>query len=510
MKLLDRFFQAHNIAWLLTILMGTAIAINFFRYSSALFENEARLDFEAQVLPRYALLSTTIEKIDLRLNSLAGFIGASPETTEKSFQRFASQLGGVQKQIEYCWISARPKNTLSTHDRTKSECNFFSPIKTSQVFLEGTPRALLSVPIYGEGTAKGFAIAALPLHALLSTNTSTTGIQEFLVLMDTSRNHIQSYTIDENKIVPVSSTELGPDSKRLTFPIKRIGAFDFVYTAKSLDTGTAWFSYGSQSLSFLVWALFFAMALYIRAILSQRNKVRSEVKIRTEELSQFAYRASHDLKSPLSTVGGLVRFAQQDAKDGNTLELDKNLQKIGAQVKRLETLVSDILLLAMSDVDSGSNELVDLQQLIGLTVSNNAESAKAKGVEIRIEPMNLPRIEASNVRLVQIMDNLVNNAIKYADTIKEEPYISLAGTDRNKHIELRVSDNGIGIEEQDRQTMFGIFKRFHPAHAPGNGLGLSIVQRHIEMLNATIVVESRVGSGTTFIITLPKSTRINT
>lgn len=501
------FKQAHNLAWMLIVLVGTVFTYNFYKASIVYTAQEDRLAFEAQVLPRYTVLSSSVEAVDLRLNAIASFLGVTQQPSEKSFNEYATRLGAKDSAIEYCWVSLRPLVVHSIWNNADSLCNDFSPLQTSDVFLDGNPRSLLSLPVYAGNLIKGFAVAVVPLQTLIVENAGSVGLREFLVFMDTSRNLFQSYSVSDVGIASVDA--LGNDNSKegLTFPLKRIGAFDFVYVAKPVETEFTWFEYGSVSLSILIWSLFFASALYIRAIIFQNSEVQRQVEIRTEELSQFSYRASHDLKSPLSNIGGLVRFAQEDARDGNKAELSRNLQKIAEQVKRLENLVGDILDLAMSDVKAGANEWVDINRLLEVTISNNASQASNNGVVINKEFARIPEIESSNIRLVQIMDNLLNNAIKYADKTKAESTVTISSKVAGDNVVIAIADNGMGIPEEHMGDLFTVFTRFHPEYSQGSGLGLSIVQRHLEKLGGTISVDSVEHVGTTMIVSLPLSRR---
>ncbi len=495
--------QAHNLIWLVIVVFGSLFTYYFNQNAKLITANEHRLAFEAQVLPRYALLSTSIDAVNLRLNAIASYLGVTDQASEETFSQYALRLGVEQTEVEYCWVSLQPFVVHSLLDRSDSRCAEFSPLQTSNVFFDEKPRALLSLPVHSENTVKGFAVAVVPLQALITDKSGSDKLHEFLVLMDTSRNLFQSYSISDNGIASTEAIGQYVSKPGLTFPLKRIGAFDFVYVAKPVESDVAWFGYGSLSLNALIWSLFFAMALYVRAIIYQRSEVQRQVDIRTEELSQFSYRASHDLKSPLSNIGGLVRFAQQDARDGNAAELDKNLAKIAEHVTRLQNLVGDILDLAMSDVKAGANEWVDLNRLLEVTIDNNAAQASAHGVTVKKNFASLPDIQSSNIRLLQIMDNLVSNAIKYADQSKPRPTVTIETKMTDDEAVVLVTDNGIGIPDQHMEDLFTVFTRFHPEHGQGSGLGLSIVKRHVDKLGGKIRVESTEQIGTAISVSLP-------
>ncbi len=240
------------------------------------------------------------------------------------------------------------------------------------------------------------------------------------------------------------------------------------------------------------------------------TELELEVEKRTEslqivnaELAEFAYRASHDLKAPLSSAKGLARFVSQDIDAGDLDEAKLNAQKICIQMEALEKLVVDILSLARADLGTDQKEPVDFKILIrdikGRLYGQTEDASFAVIEDIEV---STPLV-AEKTRLAQIIENLVSNAIKYRDAKKEKPFVIISVSDDSDSYSLTVQDNGIGIPEARRSEVFEMFKRFHPDVGAGTGLGLAIVKKHVDYLCGKIDFESS-EDGTTFAVQIPK------
>jgi len=222
------------------------------------------------------------------------------------------------------------------------------------------------------------------------------------------------------------------------------------------------------------------------------------------ELSQFAYRTSHDLKAPLTASKLLTNFIIEDIEAGDIDNAIQDINRIHDQMVKLEDLVMSIL--SLTEVDSievnhslvnVDNILDDIQQrLFGLV--NESEYVVDREIEPDIQFFSCP------IRITQILENLISNSLKYRDEKKSELAfikVSLLGVADN--YQLTVEDNGIGIPEDRHKEVFQMFKRFHPQLSFGSGLGLAIVKKHIDYLDGTIQMQTSPG-GTKFIITIPK------
>ncbi len=246
----------------------------------------------------------------------------------------------------------------------------------------------------------------------------------------------------------------------------------------------------------------------LNATLEQRVAERTDELVRSNEalrqsnddLNQFAYAASHDLQEPLRMVALYSQLLQR--KYGNSLdgEADQFISYIVGGARRMEMLLKDLLVYSQTgSVTEGPPQSVDFIAVLRKVLFNLQTSIEQNGAVITWEPM--PVLHAHEVRMVQLMQNLLGNAIKYRSD--EAPRIHVSAKQRDKDWLISVEDNGIGIEPEYAQQIFGIFKRLHGQDYPGTGIGLAICQRIVERYGGRIWVESQVGQGSRFCFTLP-------
>ena len=220
-----------------------------------------------------------------------------------------------------------------------------------------------------------------------------------------------------------------------------------------------------------------------------------------EDLNQFAYATSHDLQEPLRMV---VLYSQmlQESYGGNLdKQADQFIWYIVNGALRLERLLKDLL--AYSQAGSApappaAVECLDVlsEALLNLKVSIDENAAS-------IEWHDLPTVQADRTKLVQLFQNLIGNAIKYRRT--DSPSIEIFAELRDQEWLFGVKDNGMGIEPEYAEQIFGVFKRLHGPAYPGTGIGLAICQRIVETHGGRIWVESVPQMGSTFYFTLPAS-----
>lgn len=241
------------------------------------------------------------------------------------------------------------------------------------------------------------------------------------------------------------------------------------------------------------------------------EQVRRE-RIRTEEantalrrantdLEQFAYSASHDLREPLRMVSVYTHMLKKKYGEKLGADADSYIGYAVEGAQRMEHLIRDLL--AYTQVSSISDEsvtLVDaadslesaLSSLRGAIVEGNAS----------ITHDSLPKVRMHGVHLEQLFQNLIGNAMKYRG--KAQPQISVRAERCDTEWQFAVQDNGIGIDPQYRDQIFGIFKRLHSsAEYPGTGIGLAICQKIVQRYGGRIWLESKLGEGATFFFTIP-------
>jgi PAS domain S-box-containing protein len=247
------------------------------------------------------------------------------------------------------------------------------------------------------------------------------------------------------------------------------------------------------------------------ALTKSRDELELRVEQRTVELvrsnadlEQFAYAASHDLQEPVRNIAIYSQLLKE--RFGGKLNDEANLylDTVVEGAARMGALIHGLLAFAhaSSQVVTEGEQSTDANAALSKAVENLAVAVRDAGAQI--EAGVLPPVRMSEVHLQQIFQNLISNAIKYRSEATPRIEISAApGEDSRFHL-FSVKDNGIGIEPQYHQTVFGLFKRLRGGQAKtGTGLGLAICKRSVERYGGKIWVESVPGSGSVFYFTAP-------
>src|SRR5262249_873693 len=221
-----------------------------------------------------------------------------------------------------------------------------------------------------------------------------------------------------------------------------------------------------------------------------------------EDLRQFAYAASHDLREPLRQVSIYVQLLasqHQGQLDGEARQyIEYFLQ--GAQ--HMQLLLGDLSAYVQAGGAEGEPPLIVCNAVLQQTLQTLQTAIEESGAVITASL--LPTIRVHNGHFVQILQNLFSNALKYRN--EQTPTIHVSATQREGTWMFAVRDNGIGIASQYHTQIFGVFKRLHGHQYPGTGMGLAICQKIIERYGGRIWVESEAGKGATFFFTFSKET----
>jgi PAS domain S-box-containing protein len=231
------------------------------------------------------------------------------------------------------------------------------------------------------------------------------------------------------------------------------------------------------------------------------HQAHEELKRSNAELGQFAYVASHDLQEPLRMVSSYTQLLQRrygDRLDGDAREF---MAYIVDGAARMKQLIEDLL--AYSRVGTRGREFhaVATDAPLRRALLNLKSAIDEAGATVSYE--GLPTLEADELQLAQLFQNLIGNALKFRSA--SVPRIYISSTEKENEWEFSVRDNGIGIESQYFERIFMVFQRLHnKGDYPGTGIGLAICKKVVERHGGRIWVESQLGEGATFYFTLPK------
>jgi len=220
------------------------------------------------------------------------------------------------------------------------------------------------------------------------------------------------------------------------------------------------------------------------------------------ELEEFAYFASHDLREPLRMVASYVQLLERRYKGQLDAEADKYIAFAVDGAKRMQALIRDVL--ACGRLGSTSAALED--QADGEMALESALQNLHRAVEesnARVTHDSLPRLQVDPTQLTQLLQNLIDNAVKFRRR-GQGPRVHIAAARKEDMWEWAVRDDGIGIDPAHAARIFGMFQRLHGrGEYPGTGIGLSICKKIVERHGGRIWVESELGRGTVLRFTLP-------
>ncbi|MBX2903439.1 MAG: PAS domain S-box protein [Chitinophagales bacterium] len=232
------------------------------------------------------------------------------------------------------------------------------------------------------------------------------------------------------------------------------------------------------------------------------EKQTTELKRSNEELERFAYIASHDLQGPLRTISSYLQLLE--SRYSNRLEGDAKefIEYSVAGAKRMQRLIQDLL--NYSRINTRPKPFADtnLNDLVKVVLKNLETTIQTNHAEIRTD--ELPMVFGDSNQLMQLFQNLIDNAIKFVKN--RQPIIVVNVENHQKEWLFAIRDNGIGIEPEFKEKIFQIFQRLHAeTEFPGTGIGLAICKKIVHLHGGDIWFESEPGQGTAFFFTISKS-----
>ena len=248
------------------------------------------------------------------------------------------------------------------------------------------------------------------------------------------------------------------------------------------------------------------MADRLQTSSTEARQLIKQLSEKNAELERFAYTVSHDLKTPLVTIKGYLGMVRKDLNEGMHERIERDFEFISSATDTMAQLLEDLLELSRIGQVVNEMEPVALSDLFEFASKSVEVQLKESNAELILQD-DMPLVYGDRQRLFEVAQNLVENALKFRrDT--ERPQISVTARDEAEFVICCVADNGIGIEAQYQEQIFGLFNRLDHSY-DGTGIGLTLVKRIIEVHGGRIWVESDgIGHGTRFFFSLPAADKI--
>ena len=236
--------------------------------------------------------------------------------------------------------------------------------------------------------------------------------------------------------------------------------------------------------------------------ISERKAAEEALLQANTELEEFAYRTSHDLRSPLISSIGLLDLIKQAVQDDNKVFATEGLDKVQSSLQALEDLVESILTLSKNKNTQEEIVEINIEELVQKTLDKLSHMQDFECIDFECV-LHCKKMNSQLNRIQNILENLVSNAIKYQDPNESQPFIKIETRKEQDVFILSVIDNGLGVPENRHKDLFKMFKRIHPKVSYGSGLGLYMINKSADILRGTIeYIPLEKGSKFTLIIPL--------
>ena len=232
------------------------------------------------------------------------------------------------------------------------------------------------------------------------------------------------------------------------------------------------------------------------------EKVNTQLKRSNSDLEKFAFIASHDLKAPLNKILlnlQLINDKNYDKLDSETKNL---ISSILNSTSQMNNLITDLLNYSQTNETEKTMSSVNTSEIMQKIINNLTTLIEQKHAKIKYN--NLPIIQGNESLITSLFQNLVQNGIKFNNSIKPEVIIHYE-RDEHSSIIFSIHDNGIGIKQENKEKIFDMFQRFESSNIyPGSGIGLALCKKIVEIHEGQIWVESNINEGSTFFVKLPQ------
>lgn len=257
---------------------------------------------------------------------------------------------------------------------------------------------------------------------------------------------------------------------------------------------------------FFILIIICSVCLYYSIMVKRLIVSKKEIEVKNEnlilvnhELDRFVYSASHDLRSPITSLKGLIKITQEE---DNLNQIREYLTLMHTSLARQDQFISDIIDYSKNKRKQIIMEPVSLQEIFDEAISQLMHFENASQISITQELL-VDKILSDGLRLKIIIFNLLSNAIKYADNTKQQMFIAIKTYIADGCNKIEISDNGIGIKDEFKDHIFEMY--FGTNKNKGSGLGLYIVKEAVENIRGNIYVLSENNIGSKFIVTIPNN-----
>ena len=233
----------------------------------------------------------------------------------------------------------------------------------------------------------------------------------------------------------------------------------------------------------------------------ERESLIKELEAKNAELEQFMYTVSHDLKSPLITIKGFLGVLEKDAAKGDSDRMKADMVRISNAAEKMRSLLDELLEFSRAGRLVNPPKEALFEDLAREAMDVVAGRLAERNVHVEIAP-GLPMIYGDVPRIQEVLENLIDNAVKYMGD-QPNPHVEIGARQDGEERVLYIQDNGVGIDPRYHEKIFGLFDKLEP-NSDGTGVGLAIVKRIIEVHGGRIWIESDgAGTGSAFCFTIP-------
>ncbi|MEM7650822.1 MAG: ATP-binding protein [Pseudomonadota bacterium] len=271
-----------------------------------------------------------------------------------------------------------------------------------------------------------------------------------------------------NEIVKIARNGLLRDLNAIVFQYET-EAQDKVLHSKKLQT--IFLSIGLITVLIVILFIFRPM---VKRIVSNID----ELEHLNKELLEFSYRISHDLRAPIVSSLGLIGLSKRSLDEGETDTVIGAIPHIEKSLTKLENLIEGVIMLTKMKMSEIKTEEVDVKEMITEIIEKVSSLPHAEKIDFQTDIQISEAIHVQKLFVNQTLENFISNAVKYADPDEKAPFVKTVAKIENGECTFSVEDNGLGVPEEYRDQLFGMFKRFHTKVSFGSGLGLYLVKQN--------------------------------